>query len=121
MTEQTRNGRKQSRKTSCLALLLLVVVNSCLTKKEKRKKINLLPFAKVFPLANEVFFDFHESFLREIRPKNYYSRNFLSKTSRFFDLPKVSARESFCPYSIILLLFGCQTNLDFKYNQALIG
>ena len=121
MTEQTRNERKQSRKTSCLALLFLVVVNSCLTKKEKRKKINLLPFAKVFPLANEVFFDFHESFLREIRPKNYYSRNFLSKTSRFFDLPKVSARESFCPYSIILLLFGCQTNLGFKYNQALIG
>ena len=121
MTEQTRNGRKQSRKTSCLALLFLVVVNSCLTKKEKRKKINLLPFAKVFPLANEVFFDFHERFLREIRPKNYYSRNFLSKTSRFFDLPKVSARESFCPYSIILLLFGCQTNLGFKYNQALIG
>ena len=121
MTKRTRNGRKRSCKTSCLALLFLVVVNFYLTKKEKRKKINLLPFAKVFPLANEVFFDFHESFLREIRPKNYYSRNFLSKTSRFFDLPKVSARESFCPYSIILLLFGCQTNLGFKYNQALIG
>ena len=97
MTKRTRNGRKRSCKTSCLALFFLVVVNFCLTKKEKRKKKNLLPFAKVFPLANEVFFDFRESFLLEIRPKNYYSRKFLSKTSRFFDFPKVSARESFCP------------------------
>ena len=69
----------------------LVFVNFCLTKKEKRKKRKLLPFAKVFSLANEVFFDFRESFLREIRPKNYYSRKFLSKMSRFFDLAKVSA------------------------------
>ena len=54
----------------------------------------MLPFAKVFSLANEMFFDFRESFLREIRPKNYYSRKFLSKISRFFDLAKVSARET---------------------------
>ena len=69
----------------------LVFVNFCLTKKEKRKKRKLLPFAKVFSLANEVFFDFSESFLRKIRPKNYYSRKFLSKILRFFDLAKVSA------------------------------
>ena len=37
------------------------------------------------------FFDFRESILREICPKNYYSRKFLSKISRFFDLAKVSA------------------------------
>ena len=72
-------------------VLFLVFVNFCLTKKEKRKKRKLLPFAKVFSLANEVFFDFRESFLCEIRPKNYYLRKFLSKTSRFFDLAKVSA------------------------------
>ena len=72
----------------------LVFVNFCLTKKEKRKKRKLLPFAKVFSLANEVFFDFRESFLREIRPKNYHSRKFFL---RFFDFAKVSARESFCP------------------------
>ena len=78
-------------------VLFLVFVSFCLTKKEKRKKRKLLPFAKVFSLANEVFFDFRESFLREICPKNYYSRKLLSKISRFFDLAKVSARESFCP------------------------
>ena len=78
-------------------VLFLVFVNYCLTKREKRKKRKLLPFAKVFSLANEVFFDFRESFLREIRPKNYYWRKFLSKISRFFDLAKVSAHESFCP------------------------
>ena len=72
-------------------VLFLVFVNFCLTKKEKRKKRKLLPFAKVFSLANEVFFDFRESFLREVRPKNYYSRKFLPKISRFFDLAKVSA------------------------------
>ena len=70
-------------------VLFLVFVNFCLTKKKKKKKRNLLPMAKVFFLANEEFFDFRESFLREIRPKNYYSRTFLS--SRFFDLAKVSA------------------------------
>ena len=70
-------------------VLFLVFVNFCLTKKEK--KGTLLPFAKVFSLANEVFFDFRESFVREVRPKNYYSRKFLPKISRFFDLAKVSA------------------------------
>ena len=74
-----------------LLVLFLVFVNFCLTKKEKRKKRKLLPFAKVFSL-----FDFCKSFLREIRPKNYYSRKFLLKISRFFDLAKVSARESIC-------------------------
>ena len=38
-----------------------------------------------------MFFDFRECFLCEIRPKNYYSRKFLSKILRFFDLAKVSA------------------------------
>ena len=72
-------------------VLFLVFVNFCSTKKRKRKKRKLLPIAKVFFLANEVFFDLRESFLREIRPQNYYSRRFLSKISRFFDLAKVSA------------------------------
>ena len=65
-------------------VIFLVFVKFCLTKKEKRKKRKLLLFAKVFSLANEVFFYFRESFLREIRPKNYYSRKFLSKISQFF-------------------------------------
>ena len=77
-------------------VLFLVFVNFCLTKKEKRKK-NYLPFATAFSLANEVFFNFRESFFREIRPKNYYWCKFLSKILQFFDLMKVSARKSFCP------------------------
>ena len=77
-------------------VLFLVFVNFCLTKKEKEKKRKLLPFAKVFSLANEVFFDFRESFLREIRPKNYYSESFCKKFRDFlilrkFLLAKVSA------------------------------
>ena len=74
-------------------VLFLVFVNFCL-KKKKRK---LLPFAKVFSLANEVFFDFSDSFLLEIHPKNYYSRKLLSKTfvdfliTQKFLLEKVSA------------------------------
>ena len=78
-------------------VLFLAYVNFCLTKKEKTKKRKLLPFAKVFSLADEVFFDFRESFLREIRLKSYYSCKFFSKISRFFDFAKVSARESFYP------------------------
>ena len=65
-------GRSGVVRLHALLVLFLVFVNFCLTKKEKRKKRELLPFAKVFSLANEVFFDFHESFLHEIRPKNYY-------------------------------------------------
>ena len=53
-------------------VLFLVFVNFFLTKKEKRKKRKLLPLAKVFSLANEVFFYFRESFLHEICPRNYY-------------------------------------------------
>ena len=73
-------------------VFFLVFVNFCLTKKRK-----LLPFAKVFSLENEVLFDFRKSFLRKIRPRNYYSRKLLPKISQFFDLTKVSACESFCP------------------------
>ena len=87
MTKQTRNGRKWSCKTSCLACTFFSICKLLLDKKWKK----LLPFAKVFSLANEVFFDFRESFLREIRPKNYYSRKFLWKISRLLDLAKVSA------------------------------
>ena len=79
-------------------VLFLVFVNFCFTEKEKKKKERqLLPFAKAFSLANEVLFNFRESFLREIRPKNYYLRNFLPKILQFFDLMKVSACKSFCP------------------------
>ena len=78
-------------------VLFLVLVNVCLTKKEKRKKRKLLPFTKVVSLVNEVFFYFRESLLREIRPKNYYLRKLLSKILRFFGLTKISARESFYP------------------------
>ena len=79
-------------------VLFLVFANFCLTKKEKRKKKRkLLPSAKAFSLANEVFFNFRKSFLREICPQNYYLRKFLSKILQFFDLMKVSARKSFCP------------------------
>ena len=74
-------------------VLFLVFVNFCFTEKEKK----LLPFAKAFSVANEVLFNFRESFLREIRPKNYYLRNFLPKILQFFDLMKVSACKSFCP------------------------
>ena len=75
----------------------LVFVNFCLTKKEKKKKKKIVAIRESFSLANEVFFDFRESFLCEICPKNYYLRKLLSKLSQFFDLAKVSARESFCP------------------------
>ena len=71
-------------------VLFLVFVNFCLTKKEKKKKKKIVAIRESFSHANE-------SFLREIRLKNYYSRKFLSKISQFFDLAKVSARESFCP------------------------
>lgn len=62
-----------------------------LDKKRKKKKRKLLSFAKVFSLANEVFFDFSESFLRKIRPKNYYSGKFQDfLISRKFSLIKIS-------------------------------
>ena len=84
-------------------VLFLVFVNFRLTKKEKRKKRKLLPLkivAKVFSLANEVFFDFRENFLREIRPKITICESFCQKfcgflISRKFLLAKVSAPRVF--------------------------
>ena len=64
--------------------LLLVFVNFCLTKKEKRKERKLLPFAKVVSLPNEEFFDSCERFLREIRSENYYLRKAFTKNYRDF-------------------------------------
>ena len=64
--------------------LLLVFVNFCLTKIEKRKQRKLLPLAKAFPLPNEEFFYFRENFLREIRSENSYLRKVFAKNSHDF-------------------------------------
>ena len=66
-------------------------------QKKKKGKNKIVAIRESFSLTNEVFFDFHKSFLREIRHTNYYSQKFLSKISWFYDLAKVPARESFCP------------------------
>ena len=73
---------------------------------------------KVFSLANEVFFDFRESFLREIRPKNYYSRKFLSKFSRFFDLAKVSAPKVISVLVVSAKFWICGEHLAIKLLWA---
>ena len=64
MTKRTRNGRKRSCKISCLACTFFSICKRLLDKKKK--------IVAILSLANEVFFDFRESFLREIRPKNYF-------------------------------------------------
>ena len=69
------------------SLVRLVCVNFCLTKKEKK---NCCRSRKLFPLQMKCFLIFAKVFYSKIRPKNYYSRKFLSKNSRFFDLVKVS-------------------------------
>ena len=98
MMKRAQNGRKRSCKTSCLAYTFFSICKLLLDKKKKKekkeKKRKLLPFTKVFSLANEVFFFFCESFLHEIRPKDYYSR----KCQKFRDFfCEVSTREGFFP------------------------
>ena len=57
-------------------VLFLVFVNFCLTKKEKRKKRKLLPFAKVFSLANKCFLISRKFLLAKVSvPKVTYMRN----------------------------------------------
>ena len=95
MTKWAQNGRKRSCKTSCLAYTFFSICKLLLdTKKKKKKKENCCHSRKFFPLQMKCCF-FCESFLHEIRPKNYYSRKFLSKISWFFLvkflLAKVSA------------------------------
>ena len=76
-------------------VLFLVFVNFCLTKKEKRKKRKLLPFAKVFSIANKVFFFiFAKVFYAKFVPKITIPESFCQKFRDFFVqflLAKVSA------------------------------
>ena len=76
-----------------LLVLFLVFVNFCLTKK-KRKKRKLLPFTKVFSLANEVFFFCVKVFYMKFVPKITIPESFCQKFRDFFVqflLAKVSA------------------------------
>ena len=73
----------------------------------------ILPFAKVFPLENELFFLFAKVFFREICPKNRHSRTFLSNISRFFRHAKVSARESI---TICFHVTSKTTVIDMWFN-----
>ena len=100
MTKQTRNGRKQSCKTSCLACTFFSICELLLNKKRKKKRKKMLPFAKVFSLPNEVFFDFCESFYAKFVPKITIRESFCQKFRDFliswkFLLAKVSAPKVF--------------------------
>ena len=94
MTKRTRNGRKRSCKTLCLAFPFFSIGNFCLTKKEKRK---LLPFAKVFPLQIKCFLIFAKVFYAKF-------------------VPKVNIRESFCQK--FRESFSSRKFLPLKYLQG---
>ena len=78
-------------------VLFLVFVNLCLTKKEKRKKIELLPFVKVFfPCKSNVFLIFAKVFYAKFVPKFTIRESCCQKFHDFlisqkFLLAKVSA------------------------------
>ena len=78
-------------------LSFLSIRKVLLDKNRKKKKKKIIAIHENFFPCKWSVFDFRESFLREIRPKNYYLETFLSKVSWFFDQAKVSADESFCP------------------------
>ena len=88
-------GRTGVVRLHALLVLFLVFVNFWL-KKKKRKKRKLLALVKVFSLANEVFFDFRESFYAKF-------------------VPKITIRESFCQKFRDFLISG--KFLPLKYNN----
>ena len=99
MTKWTRNGRKRSCKASCLASIFFSICKLLLDKKRKKKKRKIVAIEESFFLFPfQMFFDFRERFSRQTHPKNYYSRKFLSKISRIFDLTKASAPKVMCSY-----------------------
>ena len=94
MTKWARNGRKQSCKTSCLACTFFSICKLLLDKKKKRKKRKLLPFTKVFSLANEVLFFLWKFFTRNSSQKLLFTKVFVKNFVIFFVkflLAKVSA------------------------------
>ena len=62
--------------------------------------LTFLPSQQFFHAKMHLFFD-RESFCSEICGKKRHSRKFTPLISRFFPLPKLSACESFCRYSIV--------------------
>ena len=81
-------------------VLFLVFVNFCLTKKRKKKK-KLLPFVKVFSLANEVFFWFSRKFFtRNSSQKLLFAKVFVKNFAIFW------SRESFCSWKFLPLKYS---------------
>ena len=95
MTKWAQNGRKRSCKTSCLAYTFFSICKLLLdTKKKKEKKRKLLPFTKIFSLANEVLFFLWKFFTRNSSQKLLFTKVFVKNFVIFFVkflLVKVSA------------------------------
>ena len=84
MTKRTRNGRKRSCKTSCLACTFFSICKLLLDKKrKKKKKKNCCDSQKFFPLQMKCFF----LFLRK-----FFTRN----SSQKLIFPKVC--QKFCDF-----------------------
>ena len=97
MTKRTRNGRKQSCKTSCLACTFFSICKLLLDKKrKKKKKENCCHSRKFFPLQMKCFLIFAKVFYAKFVPKITIRDSFCQKfrdflISRKFLLAKVSA------------------------------
>ena len=108
MTKRTWNGRKRSCKTLWLACPFWVFVKFFLTKIEKIKKRKLLPFVKIFSLANEVFLIFAKVFYAKFVPKTTIWKRFCQKFRDFL------IRRKFLPLKYELISCGCDCYFTCK-------
>ena len=103
MTKRTRNGRKQSCKTSCLTCTFFTICKLLLDKKrKKKKKENCCHSRKFFPLQMKCFLIFAKVFYAQFVPKITIRESFCQKfrdffISRKFLLAKVSAPKVYTP------------------------
>ena len=89
MTKRTRNGRKQSCKTSCLACTFFSICKLLLDKKRKKeKKENCCHSRKFLPLQMKCFLIFAKVFYAKFVPQITIRESFYQKFRDFLISPK---------------------------------
>ena len=100
MTKRTRNGRKRSCKTSCLACTFFSICKLLLDKKRKKKKKKIVAIREsFFPCKWSVFWFSRKFFTRNSSQKLLFAKVFVKNFAIFW------SRESFCSRKLLPLKY----------------
>ena len=105
MTKRTRNGRKWSCKTSCLACTFFSICKLLLDKKRKKKKKKIVAIREsFFPCKWSVFWFSRKFFTRNSSQKLLFAKVFVKNFAIFWSCKSFCSRK-FLPLKYFLLIF----------------